>query len=65
LIEANNKTRSSAKDALDLLEAAKVATEKGPVNYWDEGLVNKVVEIFETHPVCIHRNSKSRFSEEY
>lgn len=44
----------SWKEALNLFEATKVATEKGPVNsYWDEDLINKVIDILQTHPVSI------------
>jgi hypothetical protein len=60
LIKADNLSQSSAKDALDLLEAAQIATEKGPVNNWEEDLINEVIHIFKTHPVSytfyIYRN---------
>jgi hypothetical protein len=49
-IEKDKKTTSSTKDALDLIEAIKFATSKGPVD-WDEELVSQVVDILQTHPV--------------
>lgn len=55
-IEKDNKTKSTATDALHLFEAISIATENGPINCWEEHLVAQVVDIFETHPV---RESKS------
>jgi hypothetical protein len=53
-IETDNKTLLSGKEALNLFEAAKVATERGPVNsFWDDDLVRKVIDILQTHPVRI------------
>jgi hypothetical protein len=51
-IEADQNTLLSGKEAINLFEAAKVATENGPVNsYWDEDLINKVIHILQSHPV--------------
>lgn len=49
-IHVDKSSASSSKAALDLLEAIKLATNSGPVN-WEEGLVTKVVEILQTHSV--------------
>jgi len=51
-INADNKPDENSKEALDLFEATKIATENGPVNYsWDEDLVTQVIGILETHPI--------------
>mmetsp|Transcript_25591 Transcript_25591/g.60314 ORF Transcript_25591/g.60314 Transcript_25591/m.60314 type:complete len:2295 (+) Transcript_25591:66-6950(+) len=50
-IKAENKTKTNSKEALDLFEAVKIATENGPINYsWDKDLVTQVIGILETHP---------------
>ena len=45
-----DKTLSSNRKALDLLEAAKLAS-KGENWSWDKDLIRQVIEILETHPV--------------
>jgi len=52
-IQANKDTASSNKAALDLLEAIKFATNKGPV-VWDQVLVDQVVKILQSHRVRSH-----------
>jgi hypothetical protein len=49
-IRADKGNPPSTKAALDLLEAIKFATNKGPVD-WEKELVNQVVEILQTHSV--------------
>ena len=51
-IEGVEKSKSVSKKLQDLFEATKIATENNqPTNLWDDDLVTKVVEIFETHSV--------------
>ena len=50
--EGVEKSKSVSKKLQDLFEATKIATENNqPTNLWDDDLVTKVVEIFETHSV--------------
>jgi len=50
-IKTDKKPGIDSKDALNLLEATKIATESGLINIaWDENLVTEVIGILETHP---------------
>jgi hypothetical protein len=52
LLTTDNQTEQSGRDAVDLYLAAKQTTEKGPVtSWWEESLIEDVVNILERHPV--------------
>jgi hypothetical protein len=57
-LQADSNHHNTTKEALDLLEAIKFASNKrGSVN-WDEDLVNQIVDILKTHPVSRKLGSK-------
>eukprot|EP00934_Nitzschia_sp_Nitz4_P003719 Nitzschia sp. Nitz4//scaffold308_size21609//5174//12956//NITZ4_008602-RA/size21609-processed-gene-0.37-mRNA-1//-1//CDS//3329547152//3709//frame0 len=48
-LPSSKHTTKTAKEALDLLEAARFAAESRPV-HWDKELIEQVIEILSTHP---------------
>lgn len=65
-IEKDGKALTSAKDAIDLVEAIQLARapveENGPPVGWDEAFVNQVIGILQTHPVSSKTKKKSMVS---
>ena len=54
-IQADNNTLASSKEALDLFEDVSTAVRLKPSGL-EQSLVDKVVDIFQTHPVRLVGN---------
>eukprot|EP00339_Tiarina_fusa_P012692 CAMPEP_0117063692 /NCGR_PEP_ID=MMETSP0472-20121206/44463_1 /TAXON_ID=693140 ORGANISM="Tiarina fusus, Strain LIS" /NCGR_SAMPLE_ID=MMETSP0472 /ASSEMBLY_ACC=CAM_ASM_000603 /LENGTH=2289 /DNA_ID=CAMNT_0004783497 /DNA_START=52 /DNA_END=6922 /DNA_ORIENTATION=+ len=57
-LETKTNTPLSTRHARDLLEALEFATIKGPVT-WDKELVEKIIDILETHPSLSNKKSST------